>query len=129
LAGNPVTTAAGLACLGYLVDHPEIYDQLEAMGARIESALTEALAQRSVPGCVQRVGAMLTVFFGPTVVRSWDDAITADRDAFGRFFRAAYAGGVLLPPSQFESLFLMEDHAGELDRAIETLTAAIGAVR
>jgi glutamate-1-semialdehyde 2,1-aminomutase len=72
---------------------------------------------------------MLTVFFGPTVVRSWDDAVTADRDAFGRFFRAAYAGGVLLPPSQFESLFLMQDHAGELGRAIETLTTAIGAAR
>jgi glutamate-1-semialdehyde 2,1-aminomutase len=129
LAGNPVTTAAGLACLRYLVDHPEIYDRLEVMGARIEEALTAALDRYSVAGCVQRVGAMLTVFFGPTVVRSWDDAVTADRDAFGRFFRAAYAGGVLLPPSQFESLFLMQDHADELERAIETLTAAIGAAR
>jgi glutamate-1-semialdehyde 2,1-aminomutase len=129
LAGNPVTTAAGLACLGYLADHPEVYDRLETMGARIEEALTAALAEHSVPGCVQRVGAMLTVFFGPTVVRSWDDAATADREAFGRFFRAAHAGGVLLPPSQFEALFLMEDHDRVLGRAIEVLTESVGAAR
>ena len=29
-----------------------------------------------------------------------------DLDAFARFFRAALSGGVYLPPSQFEAVFL-----------------------
>ena len=126
LAGNPLATAAGLACLRQLVERPGIYDGLERSGARLESALSTALTSNGVAGCVQRVGAMLTVFFGPTEVASWDDATTVDRDRFARFFQAAYAGGVLLPPSQFEALFLMESHAEVLDEAIAVLTAAIG---
>jgi len=126
LAGNPLATAAGLACLRQLVDRPEVYDGLEKTGDRLESALTEALASNGVPGCVQRVGAMLTLFFGPTEVVSWDDAATVDRDRFARFFQAAYTGGVLLPPSQFEALFLMESHADVLEAAVDVLTAAVG---
>ncbi len=127
LAGNPLATAAGIACLEYLIETPQLYEDLETMGGRMEDALTAALDQNGISGCVQRVGGMLTLFFGPTRVRSWEDAATADRDAFARFFQSAYAGGVLLPPSQFEAMFLMEDHAGVVDEAIDVLTAAIGA--
>ncbi|MEX2279250.1 MAG: glutamate-1-semialdehyde 2,1-aminomutase [Acidimicrobiia bacterium] len=129
LAGNPLATAAGIACLRRLVERPEIYDTLESVGERMESALSAALVEHGVDGCVQRVGAMMTVFFGPSQVRSWDDAATVDRDRFARFFQAAYAGGVLLPPSQFEALFLMESHVGVVDEAIDVLVSAVGAAR
>ncbi len=127
LAGNPLATAAGIACLEYLIETPQLYEDLETMGGRMEDALTAALDQNGISGCVQRVGGMLTLFFGPTRVRSWEDAATTDRDAFARFFQSAYGGGVLLPPSQFEAMFLMEDHAGVVGEAIDVLTAAIGA--
>jgi glutamate-1-semialdehyde 2,1-aminomutase len=69
---------------------------------------------------------MLTVFFGPTTVRSWDDATTVDRDRFARFFQGALQRGVLLPPSPFEALFLMDSHTGVLDVAAAALEAAVG---
>ncbi len=128
LAGNPLAVAAGLACLRHLRDHPELYDALEDMGSRLEARLRAALAEHGVAGCVQRVGAMLTVFLGPAQVASWDDAAGVDRDRFAAFFHAAYAGGVLLPPSPFEALFLMEDHGPVLDEAAAVLAGAIGAV-
>ncbi|MFP5332669.1 MAG: glutamate-1-semialdehyde 2,1-aminomutase [Acidimicrobiia bacterium] len=127
LAGNPLATAAGLACLQQIHDDPTIYDRLETLGSRLEAALITALADHGVDGCVQRVGAMLTVFFGPDQVTSWDDAATVDRARFASFFRAAYAGGVLLPPSQFEALFMMTAHEPVLDAVIDTLSQAIGA--
>ncbi len=126
LAGNPLATAAGVVTLRRLRDHPEVYERLEAMGARLEEALAKALGEHGVPGCVQRVGAMLTVFFGPETVRSWDEAATIDRDRFSRFFQAALRRGVLLPPSQFEALFLMDSHREVIDEVIPALTAAIG---
>ncbi|MDX1450253.1 MAG: aminotransferase class III-fold pyridoxal phosphate-dependent enzyme, partial [Acidimicrobiia bacterium] len=128
LAGNPLATAAGLACLRRVHDDPTIYDQLETVGERIESALSAALADHGISGCVQRVGAMLTVFFGPETVTSWDEAAATDRDRFARFFQAAYDGGVLLPPSQFEALFLMTAHEAVIDQAIDVLTGAVGDV-
>lgn len=127
LAGNPIATAAGLACLRVLADDQGLYDRLEAIGTRIEEQITGALQAHGVPGCVQRVGAMFTLFLGPSRVRSWDDAAVVDRERFNRFFHAAYAGGVLVPPSPFEALFLMDDHTAVADEAIEVLVAAVGA--
>ena len=129
LAGNPLAVAAGLACLRHLAEHPELYDELEAMGARLEKRLASALDEYGVSGCIQRVGAMLTVFFGPDRVQSWDEAVTVDRDRFARFFHAAYRRGVLVAPSPFESLFLMEAHTAVIDEAAEALAAAIGEAR
>ena len=129
LAGNPLAVAAGLACLRHLAEHPELYDELEAMGARLEKRLASALDEYGVSGCIQRVGAMLTVFFGPDRVQSWDEAVTVDRDRFARFFHAAYRRGVLVAPSPFESLFLMEAHTAVIDEAAEGLAAAIGEAR
>ncbi|MFB3051571.1 MAG: glutamate-1-semialdehyde 2,1-aminomutase [Acidimicrobiia bacterium] len=126
LAGNPLATAAGLATLRYVAENPGLYDELETMGADLESRLSRAMKQNDVAGCVQRVGAMLTLFFGPREVRSWDEASTVDRDRFGLFFHAAYRGGVLLPPSPFEALFLMRAHGPVIDDAGEVLVTAIG---
>ena len=125
LAGNPLAVAAGLATLQHLHDHPEIYDELEAMGAKLEKAIGGALQRRDVAGCVQRAGAMLTVFFGPDRVESWDEASKVDKQGFAAFFRAAYERGVLLPPSPFEALFLMKAHEASIDDAVHALVAAI----
>ncbi|MGH8946285.1 MAG: glutamate-1-semialdehyde 2,1-aminomutase [Acidimicrobiia bacterium] len=128
LAGNPLAVAAGLATLRAISESPRLYDDLEALGAGLEKRLGEALEQNGVDGCVQRVGAMLTVFFGPSQVRTWDEAATVDRDRFARFFQSAYQGGVLLPPSPFEALFLMRAHEEAISEATEVLVAAIGEV-
>ncbi len=125
LAGNPLAVAAGMATLRHLADNPGIYDELEVVGADLEEALAHALSANEVDGCVQRVGAMMTVFFGPDRVRSWDEAVTVDRDRFGRFFQSALTGGVLLPPSPFEALFLMQAHRDGAADAARVLASAI----
>ena len=127
LAGNPISVAAGLACLRTLADQPRIYEDLEAIGAALEARINSALVAHNVRGCVQRVGAMMTTFFGVDQVTCWEDAAQCDRDQFGRYHQAAYERGVLLPPSQFEAMFLMHAHLG-LEREIgDVLAEAIGA--
>lgn len=127
LAGNPLAVAAGLATLRAIDSGPDIYEELEILGAGIEDELAGALVENGIDGCVQRAGAMLTVFFGPTDVRSWDEAAAVDRNRFARFFGAAYRSGVLLPPSPFEALFLMRAHHRVVTEATEILVDAIGA--
>jgi len=126
LAGNPITVAAGLVTLRRIASDPALYDRLEASGAELETRLAAALSRHGIDGTVQRVGAMLTVFFGPTTVRSWDDAVTLDRDRFARFFNGALSRGVLLPPSPFEAMFLMDAHTDVLETAVSVLESAIG---
>lgn len=128
LAGNPLTVAAGLVTLRKIEGDPGLYDRLETAGAELESRLTAALRRHRIDGTVQRAGSMLTVFFGPSSVRSWDDTEAIDRDRFARFFHAALSRGVVLPPSPFESLFLMDAHTDVLESAAVTLEDAIGDV-
>jgi len=126
LAGNPLATAAGLATLRYLADHPELYDRFEDAGNLVQARLEGALARAGLPGVVHHVGGMLGLFLGIDRSESWDDVAGLDMELFGRFFHGALSRGVLLAPSAYEAWFLMEDHLdGDLDRAIGVLEEAI----
>jgi glutamate-1-semialdehyde 2,1-aminomutase len=60
---------------------------------------------------------MLTLFHGVDAVRNHADAVRADTEAFGRFFRGMLAERIYLPPSQFESMFLSLAHTeADVDR-------------
>src|SRR5213594_968632 len=102
-------------------------DLLEQLGARAEEVLGQALAATRPPACVNRVGSMLTLFFGVERVRDYGDVRRADTAAFARFFHGMLAEGVYLPPSQFEAMFLSLAHTeadiDRLGRAARTVLA------
>jgi glutamate-1-semialdehyde 2,1-aminomutase len=112
LSGNPLATAAGLSVLRRLRD-PEVYDELERRGARLEAGLARF-------GTVQRVGAMLTLFNTDGAVRNFDDAQACDADRYAGLFRHLLERGIYIAPSQFEAMFLSLVHGDEeIDRTIE----------
>jgi len=121
LSGNPIATAAGLATLA-LLREGDPYGALERTGAALEEGLRQAAKRAGVPVCVQRVGAMWTVFFGVESVTDWDAAAKADTKAFARWHAAMLAEGVYLPPSQWEAAFHSTAHTEEVVAA--TLAAA-----
>ena len=59
---------------------------------------------------MQRVGSLLTLFFTDRRVRNEDDARSSDTARFAAFHRGMLRRGVLLPPSQFECLFVSLAH-------------------
>jgi glutamate-1-semialdehyde 2,1-aminomutase len=115
LSGNPLATAAALVVLRRLRS-PAVYEQLEETGARLEVGLRGAAAGR--PVCVQRVGAMATLFFRDGPVRSFEDAAASDTDRYGAWFRHLLANGHYVAPSQFEAMFVSTAHG---DAEIEAL--------
>jgi glutamate-1-semialdehyde 2,1-aminomutase len=64
---------------------------------------------------------MLSCFFTPGPVRSYEDVAACDHDAFATWFHAMLEGGVYLPPSQYEALFVSAAHT---DRDVERTAAA-----
>jgi glutamate-1-semialdehyde 2,1-aminomutase len=115
LSGNPLATAAGVSVLGRLRD-PEVYEELERRGARLEEGLARY-------GLVQRVGAMLTLFLRGT------DPFTAvtrmqrlETGRYGRLFRHLLADGIYVAPSQYECLFPSLAHG---DDEIDATVAAV----
>jgi glutamate-1-semialdehyde 2,1-aminomutase len=103
LSGNPLAVAAGLAMLRYLLEHPEIYDLLEARAKQ--------LTAWTPPGVtINRVGSMFTFFFTPDPVTDWDSAKKCDTARFGKFFHFLLERGVYIAPSQFEAGFVSAAH-------------------
>jgi glutamate-1-semialdehyde 2,1-aminomutase len=124
LSGNPLAVTAGLATLELLDDGA--YARLETLGARLEAGLSRALrgpsGSASRPVCIQRVGSMITIFFHPGPITSWDDAKGCDTAAFGRFHRGLLLEGVYWPPAQFEAAFISLAH--DEDVIDQTVAAA-----
>jgi glutamate-1-semialdehyde 2,1-aminomutase len=117
LSGNPVAVAAGLATLKGIREIAAPYDRLEELGALAEDGFGRALKAAGVRGCVQRVGSMLTLFFGIDEARDYPSVSRVDTDAFARFFRGMLAEGIYLPPSQFEAMFVSLAHdEADVDR-------------
>ena len=108
LSGNPLAMAAGLATLARLDD--AAYARLEAAGARLERGLDAAIRAAGAIARVQRAGSLLTLFFNDAPVRDQEGAERSDRARFAAFHGAMLRRGVLLPPSQFECLFLSLAH-------------------
>ena len=125
LSGNPLAVAAALATISHLT--PALYEQLEAYGARLQQGLEQLLRERSVPGIVQRVGSMFTLFFTEReVVANWTDASSCDTKRFGRFHAHMLSRGIYLPPSQFEAAFISGAHGEqELARTLEAAREAL----
>lgn len=126
LSGNPVACSAGVATLDLLTT--ESYVALEKSAALLEDGLREAIASAGVHATVQRVGSLLTMFFGVDEVRDFTTASRSDTAAFARFFRAMIARGVNLPPSQFEAWFLSLSHGTtEVELLVEATRQALRA--
>ncbi len=126
LSGNPVACSAGVATLDLLTT--ESYVALEKSAALLEDGLREAIASARVHATVQRVGSLLTMFFGVDEVRDFTTASRSDTAAFARFFRAMIARGVNLPPSQFEAWFLSLSHGTtEVELLVEATRQALRA--
>jgi glutamate-1-semialdehyde 2,1-aminomutase len=117
LSGNPLATAAALVVLRRLRD-PAVYERLEQAGARLEAGLLEAAGEEAV--CVQRVGALATLFFHAGPVRSFEDARASDGERYAAWFRHLLARGVYVAPSQFEALFVSTAHGeAEIEATVE----------
>ena len=112
LSGNPLATAAGIACLHELVK-PGVYDTLEALGAEAEAGLLAAGDATGVPLTVNRVGSMLTAFFTESSVSTWDEAASSDTGQYAAFFHGLLERGVYVAPSQFEAAFVSLAHTAE----------------
>lgn len=125
-SGNPLAMAAGIAALESLEADPGVFRRVEARATLLAAGLKEILARRKIPGAVNALGSMWTVFFGPSRVATMSDVRSADRERYARFFHGMLERGIYLPPSALESAFLSEAHGdSEIDATLEAADEAL----
>ena len=126
LSGNPLAMRAGLATLALLEDST-FYEPLSAHSERLANGLRDALRESGVAGHVNAAGSLITPFFNDDPVRNYRGAKKSDTNRFARFFREMLQRGFLLPPSQFEAIFVSSAHTDE--DISRTLAAARDSLR
>ena len=118
LAGNPLAMRAGIATLQQLT-RPGVYEELNHKAAKLVAGLLKALAEASIPGQVNAIGSLATLFFVEHSVNNYADAKRSDTKRYARFFREMLDRGIFLAPSQFEAAFVSTAHTSEnIERTI-----------
>ena len=128
LSGNPLAMRAGLATLALLED-ATFYRPLNARAERFANGIREALRESGLTGQVNARGSLLTLFFAAEPVRDYAGAKRSDTTRFAAFFREMLAHGVLLPPSQFEAIFVSAAHSDEdISRTLAAVRESLKAI-
>ena len=110
LSGNPVATAAGIATLTQLQEHPEIYEELDRKGALLADAMRKAFG-RAVS--VNQIGSLIGLFFMEREATDQESVLMADTGRYADYFSYMLDHGIYLAPSQFEAMFVSAAHSRE----------------
>ena len=123
-AGNPVTMRAGLAAMAEYRS-PHFFEELTKKTEYLCSGLRDA-----IPGVhIAQVGGMFSIGFGVTQLIDHRDAFSLDDKVFAKFFHAALAEGIYLPPSTWDSASISSAHTySELDEVIKRAKRAAKAL-
>ncbi|WP_163713170.1 glutamate-1-semialdehyde 2,1-aminomutase [Mangrovibacterium lignilyticum] len=114
LSGNPLAMAAGSVMLRTLNDNPSIYKELDRKGAKVEAGLMANLEKAGIPGIINRIGSMMTLFFTEEKeVKSFDQAMKSNAPRYAKFFKKSLESGIYLGPSQYECFFVSDAHTDE----------------
>jgi glutamate-1-semialdehyde 2,1-aminomutase len=109
LAGNPLSSAAGLATLQVLRNENP-YPRMERLASRLADGILHWAQVYHIPVTINRAGSGFTVFFGDSHVTNYTSAQKADKVRFAQFHRLMLDQGIYLAPSRFEAWFVSAVH-------------------
>lgn len=122
LSGNPVAMAAGLAQIGYLNEHRELYKTLNETGDWFFGEIEKTVREAGLPYRVNHVGSLGSLFFTGEDVVDYESAKTSDTKAYAAYCNYMINHGVYIAPAQFEAMFLSMAHTkDELNRTLATM--------
>ncbi len=119
LSGNPLAVAAGLTTLKILKrDNP--YPLLEQRSEQLAKGLERIFSEKGEKHIINRVGSLLSIFFGIDSVSNYEEAMNANKSKFTAFFSKMLDQGIYPAPSAFEAWFLSVAHAdSDIDYTLE----------
>lgn len=121
LSGNPIALSMGLNVMRYLRDHQEHYAEIEQKAIALEKGYNECIEATGMKATVTRFKGMVCLFFAEGPIRDYDDVIKSDTEVYATYFRKMLHKGILLPPAQFEGLFLSTAHSdAEIEYTIKS---------
>lgn len=129
LSGNPLAMFMGYKNLNILKDNPSIYEEIEKKAIKLEEGIKDNINKLGIKASVVRFKAMLCLFFAEGKIESYDDVKNCDTELYSKYFKEMLERGILLPPAQFEGMFLSTAHTDEdIERTIKANYEALEAI-
>ncbi len=100
LSGNPIASAAGLACMAIL-KRPGAYERIFATGRELMGSLSELLKRAGIPAVVTGEPPLFDVVFGVSEVRNYRDTLKGDAETMRQFNRLLRERGILKGESKY----------------------------
>lgn len=123
LSGNPLAMVAGYTTINKL-DH-DSYKYIEELSERLIQGLSTVANKYNIPLKTTKAGTMIGFSFIDNPLQNFDDARKIDSEMFRRFYVEMLKQGILLPPSQYESIFISIAHSiNDIDRTISAADVA-----
>lgn len=131
LAGNPLAMSAGLATLKIINETRGFYNELDRKGSLLEIGFRENLQNTGIPGVINRIGSLMTLFFTEEKkVNSYDTAVKSDTGRYARYFKLSLENGIYLAPSQFEAAFVSFAHTDDdIEKAVKAGLRALEIIK
>lgn len=122
LSGNPIATTAGIKTLELLMDHPEVYDQIEASTKKLADGYRTYAKANGLALHVNQIGSLMSAFFTDQEVVDFASATSSDTTAYAAYFGHMLENGIYVAPSQFEAMFVSGAHTeADINKTIEIL--------
>lgn len=110
LSGNPLAMYMGYRNLNILKENKDIYSELEIKAKKLEEGIKNNIKELDIKASVTRYKGMLCLFFAEGPFENYDDVKRCDIEKYAQYFKEMLNRGILLPPAQFEGLFISTAH-------------------
>ena len=126
LSGNPIAMHLGVKTLNILKENSKLYIDLEEKAIYIEEEINKNIVNAKIDATIVRFKGMLTLFFGTGKFENYNDVMKSDTEMYAKYFKKMLERGFMLPPAQFECMFLSVAHTKEdLQKFVEANKAVL----
>lgn len=130
LSGNPLAMHMGHKNISLLRDNKNLYKEMEDKAKKLEDGINKNIEKTNTPATLVRFKNMITLFFAKGEFNNYDDVKKCDTIMYGKYFKEMLDRGIMLPPAQFECMFLSTAHTDEdIENTIKANYEALLAIK
>ncbi len=110
LSGNPIAMTAGLTQLKILKENEQIYKDINDLSKYLFENIKDIIKRNNFECSINYIGSLGCIFFNKENVFDYKTAKKSNIVNYSKYFKNMLNNGIYIAPSQFEAMFLSNEH-------------------